>query len=128
MEYIIIFGFALLVILPFIFYFFLYSGGTRTQISSNQVLLVARKVVDNAEAMYALGKNAKTSFRVYIPGGVTSSTISNNEVIFTFSAGTGQRDVAYASTVNISGTLPTSSGTYTIIIETMEGYVNVTYT
>ena len=122
-----IFGFAMMVIVPFIFYFFLYTEGPNREASANQALIVARRVVDNAEVVYSLGEASRTSLRVYIPTSVSGSMIVDNAVIFQVSMSGGMSDVAYPSQVNISGTLPNSSGVFMIHLESLGDYVNISY-
>ena len=127
LEYMMIFGFAILVIVPFVFYFFFYTGGPQQETDANQALLVARRIVDTAEVTYSLGDGARNTVRVYLPSSVTNSNVSNSLVIFQMNVKGGTNNVIYPSQVNISGRLPNSSGVYYIHMETMDNYVNISY-
>lgn len=126
-EYLMVFGFALIITLPIIYYFFLYSEGPATEASTQQALLVARRVVDNAEVVYSLGEGTRTTIRTYVPNTVISSQITNNEVVFNVAGSGGLSDVVYPCSVNINGTLPNTTGVYLIHFEAFEDYVNISY-
>ena len=126
-EYLMVFSFALIVILPVIYYFFLYSEGPATEMSIQQALLVGRRVVDNAEVVYSLGEGTRTTIRTYVPTTVVNSMVTNNEVVFMVTSSSGTSDVVYPSSVNIKGTLPNSTGVYYIHLEAFEDYVNISY-
>ncbi len=126
-EYLMVFGFALVITLPVIYYFFIYSEGPATETNTQQALLVARRVVDNAEVVYSLGEGTRTTLRAYVPNTVISSMVTNNEVVFRVAGSAGTSDVVYPSSVNINGTLPNSTGVYYIHFEAFEDYVNISY-
>lgn len=126
-EYLMVFGFALIITLPVIYYFFIYSEGPATEANTQQALLVARRVVDNAEVVYSLGEGTRTTLRAYVPNTVISSMVTNNEVVFRVAGSAGTSDVVYPCSVNINGTLPNSTGVYYIHFEAFEDYVNISY-
>ncbi|MBS3164611.1 hypothetical protein J4439_04220 [Candidatus Woesearchaeota archaeon] len=127
LEYMMIFAFALMITLPFIFYFFFYTSGPSAETDTYQAQLVARRIVDNAEVAYSLGEGARTTVRVHIPSTVMDSAIMDNSVVFAVYVRGGTSEVAYPSEVNLNGTLPNSSGTYRIHIEAFQDYVNLSY-
>ncbi len=127
-EYMMIFGFALVIVLPFIYYFYAYSQGPAQDTSARQAELIARRIVDNAETVYSIGDGTKTTFRAYMPDTIISGDIRGNEVIFLMSTSRGNSEIAYASSVNLTGIAPDAAGTYNIHVEAFKGFVNVSYT
>ena len=126
-EYVMIFGFAIVIVLPFIYYFFAYSQGPARESHISQMQLVARRIVDNAETAYALGEGTYTTFRVYIPNSISNGQIIENEVVFQVFGRKGTTDVGFLSDVNLSGEIPNSTGIYFIHVEAFEDYVNITH-
>ena len=128
LEYIMIFGFAMMVILPFSYYFFLYSQGPAQQSNMDQAYIVARRIVDNAETVYSLGEGAHTTFRAYLPNNVMNGYVADNVVVFEVALGGGVlTNVMFSSGISINGTVPDRSGLYNIRAEAFEDYVNLSY-
>ena len=127
MEYMVIVGFALLLTIPTIVIFFSQSTQTIEQVNTAQAKQIARKIVDNAEKVYYLGKPATTTIKVSMPSGVESIFISGKEVMISVRGTSGVSDIVEVSTVNITGNLTASSGVRHIRIENIGSSVNVSY-
>ncbi len=126
-EYLIIVGFALLLTIPTIVIFFSQSAQTVEQISASEAKQIARKIVDNAEKVYYLGKPATTTITVSMPRNIESIGISNREVRISIRGSAGVSDIVEVSSVNITGNLSAGSGVRSIRIENLGSNVNVSY-
>ncbi|MBI2142181.1 hypothetical protein HYU15_01675 [Candidatus Woesearchaeota archaeon] len=126
-EYLVIVGFALLLTIPTIVLFFSQSTQTVEQVAASEAKQIARKIVDNAEKVYYLGKPATTTITVSMPRNIESIGISNREVRISIRGSAGVSDIVEVSSVNITGNLSAGSGVRSIRIENLGGNVNVSY-
>lgn len=125
-EYMIVVGFAFIMIMPVIIIFLVQSNDIQDSINVNQANSVARKIAHYSDSIYYMGHPSKTTIKAYIPKGIESISIGNQEVVFRMQTSHGPTDVVHITDVNITGTLKTSSGIRNIEIQAMPGYVNVT--
>jgi len=123
MEYVMLFGFTFLIILPLIIIGFLYSSESEDQIITSQINQIAKKLVDSAEEVYYYGAPARTVVDIYIPKNIKSAIITGNTILFKVQTVNGITDIAYSSPVAINGTIPNSEGLKHIKIEAKGNYV-----
>ncbi len=116
-EYLIILGVVLLALIP-IFYYALSESNRTTRINqaSDAVTTIARK----AEAVYALGPGSRDYVWISVPSGIDESLVDDGTIRLSFS---DLGDAVAFTNVNVTGTLPTSSGTYRIVIEMLDDVV-----
>ena len=125
MEYLVIVGFVMVLVIPMIIIFYTYSDRTEDEIISNQVQKIGLKLGDSAEAMYYLGEPSRTRVRAYFPKNIRNITIGNNEITFIVNTKSGLDHVVIYTTVPIQGDLEIHSGYHNINIRSMGGYVEI---
>lgn len=118
-EYVMIVGFSLLIIIPAI----LAAIGTtqlhESRITESQLEQIAFTIVTTADEIAFEGPPAKRTIRVYFPKGLENVTVSERTIIFTYQSGPGTRDVVLSSAyANLSWTLGTPGQGYRTIILT----------
>lgn len=123
MEYVIIVGFILVIMIPLILIFYEYTSSTNDQVITSQVDMIAKKVVDSAESVYYLGEPSKTRIKVYMPTNVEDIIIYNKEIVFKVKTRSGITDISQLSSVNISGNISATKGIHYISIESKGDYV-----
>ncbi len=128
MEYMIIVGFVAVITIPLIVIYYTYSSDTNEQITANQVDQIAKKIVDAAESVYYLGEPSQTTVKVYMPNNVIEAAVANREILFRVKAKSGVSDIEQISSVDMSGTLPTTQGIHFIRVKAVAGGVEVSYT
>ena len=117
-EYITIFGFVFLMIIPLIVIFFDQSASVQDQIAQNQLRNIAIKVTDKAESMYYLGEPSKTTIKVQFPEHIEAVVISDKQIRFDYKTGTGNLIyITQDSKVNLTGTLSPAPGIHYIQIQ-----------
>ena len=128
-EYAIIMGFVAVISIPLIIIYYDYTAASNEEIVSRQILNIAQKVVDTAESVYYLGEPSQTTLKVHIPNQVVESTIEQErELVFKIRTKTGITDIVQVSSVNITGSLPTTQGIHYITVKAEGGKVSVSYT
>lgn len=126
MEYMMVVGFSLLMIIPIISIYGIERQSINNQVNAKQAGNIAKKIVDSAETVYYLGKPAKTTLKVYMPNNVEEIIISNQEIVFKVRFGKLVSDVVGTSQVNLTGNLSITHGIQYIDIAADEYVVNIT--
>ena len=126
MEYLVIVGFVMVLIIPMLLIFYTYSDRTEDQIVSNQINKIGNKVSDAAEAMYYLGEPSRTRIKAYFPNKINNITIGNNEIVFTVRTKQGEDEIVIYTPVAIQGSLDFHSGHHNIDIRSRGSYVEIT--
>jgi hypothetical protein len=128
MEFMVVIGFALLMITPVIIMYSTQRNDINDRVNSNQAFQIARKIVDSAESVYYFGEPSKTTIRVFIPRNVVAFNISRYEVIVKVRTQAGVAEIVQVSKVNISGDIPPNYGVYDIEVVAKGNYVLVNRT
>ena len=105
MEYLLVTGFALLMITPIFIIYGLEKNSINQQVTSTQVQNIARKMADAAETVYYLGTPATTTLKIYMPERVQDVTISGNSIDFRINTQGGLSNVSAETHVNLTGTM-----------------------
>ena len=127
-EYMFLIGFVTVITIPLIIIYYTFSQESSEEITSSQIMQVAKKVVDAAESVYYLGEPSQTTLKVNIPDNIVLANLSAGyEVVFKIKTRSGKSDIVQNSNVNITGSLPTNKGTYTITIKAVSDHVEVSY-
>jgi len=127
-EYMMIIGFVTLMTIPLILIYHSFVQDSSTEITSTQVQQIAQKIAGAAESVYYLGEPSQTTLKVNMPSNVVSADLSAGyEVVFRVKTTSGTSDIVQNSPVNITGSLPTAEGLYTITIKAKSGHVEVSY-
>ena len=125
-EYMFVMGFAALMTIPLLLIYYTYTADSADSVASGQAMQIARKIVDSAESVYYLGKPSQTTLKLNFPDKIESTNLSNREVVFRMATQAGITDIVQISSVNLSGSLPTTEGIHIVTIKADEGYVRIT--
>jgi hypothetical protein len=125
-EYMFIIGFAALMTVPLLIIYHTYTSDSANSVASSQAMQIARSIADSAESVYYLGKPSQTTLKLNFPDKIQSTSLSDREVVFRIKNQEGTNDVVQISSVNMSGSLPTTQGIHIITIKAEDGYVQVT--
>jgi uncharacterized protein (UPF0333 family) len=126
MEYLVIVGFVVVIVIPMILIFYTYADRTEDEIISNQIQKIGLKIGDSAEAMYYLGEPSRTRVRAYFPKNINNVTIGNNEITFIIHTKEGDDHIVVYTTVPVQGSLDTHAGYHNINVRSKGSYVEIT--
>jgi uncharacterized protein (UPF0333 family) len=124
-EYLIIIGFVTFTITAILLLALFYSNISKDQIRYVQTESYAKKIISSAETVYYSGQPSKATIMVYLPEGVSSVEIIENNLVFSVDSKTGAIKNAYSSNVPIEGNLSASSGVKKIRLEAVSNHVAV---
>ena len=125
-EYMFVMGFAALMTIPLLLIYYTYTADSADSVASGQAMQIARKIVDSAESVYYLGKPSQTTLKINFPDRIESTNLSNREVVFRIATQAGTTDIVQISSVNLSGSLPTTEGIHIVTVKAEDGYVRIT--
>ncbi len=126
-EFITIFGFVFLMMIPLIVVFFDQLGTVRDAVSSNHLRNIAIKITDKADTMYYLGQPSKTTIRAHFPEHIEYINITQRTVIFGYRTSINNiQEITSTSLVNISGNISVMPGIHYIEIESSGDEVLIT--
>ncbi|MFH1331784.1 MAG: hypothetical protein ABIH63_00685 [archaeon] len=117
MEFMAIIGFITFIALTMLIISQFYQRQVATQVETNQVDHLARKIVESAESVYYLGEPSKTTITGNMPNNIESVDINTNEITFKVKVAGGTTDISYTSNVNLTGSISPTPGLKRISVE-----------
>lgn len=116
-EYILMTGVILSASLVIFFYTMFYSSDP---IKISQALESAEAVARAVDYVYALGPGTQTIVDINLPDSVIGGYVTSYEVGFTLNLVSGNSDVYSMTKATSTGTLPTTKGTHSILVNYTE--------
>ena len=127
MEYMFIFGFSLVVL------GILWSqsssniSDTNWELQSAYAKSAMNKIVQTAELAYIQGPPAQFYIQPTFPDNVQNVNISSNAITMELRWKQGiLRNISVDTSANITGNLSTAPGTHKVLVQSFNGYVNIT--
>ena len=114
MEFFLVVMFAFIMIIPLVIYFVEESQSAASEVNTAQVVQIARKIVANAETVYAFGEPTTFTLRVYMPKGVESIYFSDNQINFVVGSGGKLSTISEPASMNITGNISNHVGIHVI--------------
>jgi uncharacterized protein (UPF0333 family) len=125
MEFFLVVMIAFMIIVPLIIYFVNESQNAANEVNDAQVVQIARKIVSNAETVYAFGAPTTLTLRVYMPKGVESVYFSENQLNFVVGSGEKQSTISEPASMNITGNISNHIGMHVIRLTAANNSVSV---
>jgi len=129
-ELLVMFGFALVFIIPLAFLFLSATSNEIGKTSLMQAKATARSIADNAGEVYLQGAGARKYVVVNYPEGIKGASVADGLVMLSMDVNGQRQDVVSATFANLTGNLTgkRTAGLQTIKMVNVGGYVvNVTY-
>jgi len=127
-EYLIIIGIAMAIIVPLFVILDSYTYNTRNDLKTRALEDSLDSIAESSSMVYFQGYPARMSLNLYVPEGVVMTNVSENLLRVRLRYGDGYTDIVSTTDAIVNGSLPTKAGTYKITIKAVEdGWVNVSY-
>ncbi len=123
MEYLLIVGFAFLLLVPLIIIYYTTQQDLNDKISSSQADKIANEIADAADQVYFQGPPTKKTFKVYMPDDVKEVIIADNYVKINLKTFQG---TPRSSVSNLTGTISAYGGLHIIKVRAIDGGVTIT--
>ncbi|MDI6798518.1 MAG: hypothetical protein QMD12_00765 [Candidatus Aenigmarchaeota archaeon] len=127
LEYLILSAVLTLIISAVLWYSFSINTNASIQVRISQLESFVNSLKEKSDIVCFQGRPAKLTFSAYIPSGVTSAGFDNHTVYYRIRIDSTTTYISSTSLCKLNGSLPVNEGTYNIIVEAQEGYVNVTF-
>tara|TARA_Y100000034_G_C6870911_1_gene397620 strand:- start:973 stop:1407 length:435 start_codon:yes stop_codon:yes gene_type:complete len=101
-EYLIVTGFVVFLILGILSFSFFYTLNIKEKINNGQLESFARKIVGSAESVYFSGDPSKVTITAYLPDGVQSIELQGNEFVVSYSSAGGNSLISYQFSVPVT--------------------------
>lgn len=115
-EYLIIMGVALMILLPLSLYLNQTLMGYRDDTKISKAQNTVKKLGQNADWVHSQGPPAKVTVEVYVPEDVAEVSLNNNMILYRVRTSAGISDVFYNTVPALNGTLPDKSQYYYISV------------
>ena len=115
-EYVLIVGFALMLMTPIILFSVSQIGGHTQKVQGEQLYTLGQTLVDAAQSVHFQGPPAKRTLEIAIPSRTQSINITDYAITFFFNTDVGTDTISVVSPVNLTGTLPSQAGRHRIEI------------
>ena len=125
-EYLIVIGISLLLLTPIM----LIGNNALVDLKHTSENVIAQDAVNQIKEMsqivYAQGSPAKMTKKVKFPRNIMGTTVSHQTIIITLNYKSLPNDIPAMVDFNVTGSLPTTSGTHKICVEAIDYGVNIT--
>ncbi len=127
LEFLMIMGVAMLMILPLVVVFFQQSENLNTEITDSQADKVASEIRDAADEVFYLGAPSKKTVSIYMPENVVSAGLSDNRIILTIDSSWGDYEIVKWCAANFSSSSALSNhpGIHVISVEAEDDLVRL---
>jgi len=125
MEYFLIAGIVLAVLLPTWAYVTAVNSDTNYQLSMAYAYNAAQKIASIADMVRSQGEPASIKTAIYVPANVESITLTDREISFRIATSSGSTDVYATTKANLTGSLPIVQGSYDVRITAGQNNVSV---
>ncbi|MFH1200188.1 MAG: hypothetical protein V1708_03915 [Candidatus Micrarchaeota archaeon] len=127
MEYLMMMGLALAMLIPIWFYVNTTLSSTRGEMQATYAKVAVSKLRDAADAVYIQGPPARLYLELVFPDNIGSATVGSHEIMLRLQTPGGLSDVYSVTIGEVQGSLPTRGGLVRVLVKAEEGnYVNVT--
>lgn len=115
-EYLIVVGFITTIVIGLLSLSYFYASGVRDQIKVSQIKTFAEKIIAEAERVYYAGEPSKTTITAYLPPGISSLYVAEQNLIISVRLSSGIATTGYTSNVPINVSIDPSEGVKEITI------------
>lgn len=124
-EYVMVIGFAMLLLIPIILIFFIETTDLNDSVNTNMAREASRSMIEHAELVYFMGAPSFIEVTINFPENINTVTITGDQVTFNIETQAGDSDVFEVGTVNITGSVGTYSGKHNLRIQATGNQVNI---
>lgn len=126
MEYMVMLGFALAIVLPLWLYVNTTIGESKQSLDVTYAKVAVNKIRDAADSVYVQGAPAQIPLVLDMPDNIASTSISGREVQIKLYSQDGQTDIYAVTLSNLQGSLPIRSGRIRILVKAETNFINIT--
>lgn len=128
LEYLLIMGIAMLILVPLFSIVSSYTYQSKVRMRINALRDSLQNLAESSDMVYSQGYPAKITTRFYVPEGIVFTNVTQHYFHARLQTAAGLTDLTSRTNANLTGSLPSSPGSYQVQIKMgEEGLVNVSY-
>lgn len=129
MEYLLMMGFALLLLIPTIYLFINESNNIKSDIALSQLNKISLKLSEKSEEVYYQGAPSRTTITANFPYGIKNISIQGKDILFIYEGYENSTlTVLQTCQINVTGNISTKAGVHNILIKSEGEYVSISET
>ena len=128
MEYLIIFGIAVMMTLPLIIIYSKQTSNVQADVTKVQVYKAASKISDYAEQVYYMGEPSQRTLTISFPQGINSVTLNGTLITFNITTSDLNYLVIKETSANVTGVIKNFEGQHILTFKAQSNLVNITDT
>lgn len=126
MEYLLMMGFTLMLLIPTIILFASESNNIKSDMGLSQITQITIKLSEKAEEMYYQGSPSRTTVKASFPEHIENITISGKDIVFYYrNSDNTLQTIVQTCQINVTGNLSVSKGIHFILIKSEGDYVSI---
>lgn len=103
-EYLVVLGVALLILIPAAYFFYTYSQNSNEETLRVQIDALGNEILVNAESIYGMAEGSLVTLELKYPESIRNIYILNkNELIISYELTSGMNDAVFFSKIPLSG-------------------------
>ena len=110
MEYLLVVVFAFTIIVPLVLFFVSESQSATSEVNIAQIANIQRKIISNAEIVYAFGEPTTLTLRFYMPPGVDTVNLNNADLDFIVNKDGTLLTISQPHSMNLTGNISSHVG------------------
>lgn len=118
MEYLMVVGFSLLIIIPISGLLYGEYQDRKTEMYQEHLFELSREIAYQAKSLYYQGAPSRTTIEAYFPPDIETATVSGNYITFTLTSTPSV--VLVESDVRLEGVLATHQGPHHLLLEVID--------
>ena len=122
LEYLLLMGLALAVIIPVFYYSLTHSSDS---IAVSQAQNAVSTLAKTADYVYSLGIGSSSKVLITIPENIVESSIQNKTVLLRLKISSGISDIKALTKADVTGSIPTLSGNYNMFVNMTGSQVEI---
>lgn len=128
MEYLLVTGFAFLLLIPIIIIGYSESARFGEEVTAAQIQKVGATIGEAVNTVYYAGPPTKKTIKVHFPEKVQNVAINESSIVFTVQGSGGAYEYAVYTETNLTGAIRPYAGVHVLTVTAGNLWVNVTET
>ncbi len=125
MEYLLVFGFTMLLIVPLITVYISQQENIQTDVAVAQAERAIREIISTSEELYYMGVGSQKTVSINMPPRIIGVVIGENYVLFDMRGRSGAITVSQSTRANINGSIDTYEGKHTLVFKNVGDRVEI---
>jgi uncharacterized protein (UPF0333 family) len=125
-EYVLIMGFSLLMLMPLMTIFIYNNNSFNEDVAIRECGKALSSIITTSETVQYLGEPTQKTIRVYLPNNIINTTFNNRQASITLLLNGKAQEIIKSSNINMTGNITIHQGIHTLRIRAINNTVMIT--